>query len=38
MWIELDEELGRHFPGDTAFDELMACEGEKFLHVKPGGR
>lgn len=34
MWIELDEELARHFPGDTAFDELMACEGEKFRHVK----
>ena len=24
MSIELDEELARHFPGDTAFDELMA--------------
>ena len=34
MSIELDEELARHFPGDTAFDELMACEGEKFRHVK----
>ena len=33
MWIKLDEELARHFSGDTVFDELMACEGEKFRHV-----
>ena len=34
MWIKLDAELARHFPGDTAFDELMDSEGEKFRHVK----
>ncbi len=34
MWIKLEPELARHFSGDTAFDELMACEGEKFRHVK----
>ena len=34
MWIELDPVLAQHFPGNTAFDELMDCEGEKFRHVK----
>ena len=34
MWIELAPELVRFFPDDTAFDQLMDCEGEKFRHVK----
>jgi len=34
MWIELDSEPARFFPGENAFDQLMDCEGEKFRHVK----
>ncbi len=34
MWIELDPELKQFFSGESAFDQLMDCEGEKFRHIK----
>ncbi len=34
MWIDLDPELARYYSEESAFDQLMDCEGEKFRHIK----
>ncbi|MEE2615268.1 MAG: lipopolysaccharide core heptose(I) kinase RfaP [Verrucomicrobiota bacterium] len=34
MWINLDPELARYYSEESAFDQLMNCEGEKFRHIK----
>ncbi len=34
MGIELDPELARFFQGESAFDQLMDCEGENYRHIK----
>ena len=34
MWINLDPELVKYYSEESAFDQLMNCEGEKFRHIK----
>ena len=34
MWINLNPELAQYYSGESAFDQLMDCEGEKFRHIK----
>ena len=34
MGIELDPELARFFQGESAFDQLMDCEGKNYRHIK----